>query len=425
MGAEEGGGGKEEKFGRVPPPPGPPPGERPAGRGEGGLRDAASRRLLTALPISAAAPKTCSGNVFIDEFLIRQSSSVLSAAAAGKMPVEMCKTNRMRSAPSAAQIHAPFPVLRLPPLSAITSSPSSPPWRRRSRASGGGETEGSGAPPRSGFLRDQRVSQRNFLARSQAGAEPVGLRGGGWGGGWGVVCLFFYCLAKSLFIVRKTRSVRSLLLLPAARARRQRAKRSGAPIHTDTGWEMSVTPPPPNSHRSHSVTPQSTALLSPFVLRTSKLLLILNANTLLLLVVVVFISHFVVVVCLFVWLLLICNGEKKIEKKKKRKKKGKKKITTTKKAKTKKNPGECVRGGGGSKAVHWMGAINVHCSPPSPNSWERTRPAPLPAPCTEIQHTLGSRHPQTASTDRQTHRAAVPAAALLLLRCPRHPDNYK
>lgn len=278
MGAEEGGGGKEEKFGRV-PPPGPPPGERPAGRGEGGLRDAASRRLLTALPISAAAPKTCSGNVFIDEvnfppslslahaltlflafkFLIRQSSSVLSAAAAGKMPVEMCKTNRMRSAPSAAQIHAPSLVLRLPPLSAITS-PSSPPWRRRSRASGGGETEGSGAPPAPAFseIKESRSATFSPARRLVPSRWGCGVAVGGF------VCLFFYCLAKSLFIVRKTRSVRSLLLLPAARARRQRAKRSGAPIHTDTGWEMSVTPPPPNSHRSHSVTPQSTALLSRF-----------------------------------------------------------------------------------------------------------------------------------------------------------------
>lgn len=72
---EEGGGGrKEKKFGRVLLSPGPgfPPrvssrrGERGArGGGEGGVWDEASHRLVTGMPISAATPKTCLGNVFI------------------------------------------------------------------------------------------------------------------------------------------------------------------------------------------------------------------------------------------------------------------------------------------------------------------------------------------------------------------------
>lgn len=73
---EEGGRGgrKEKKFGRVllSPGPGPPPrvssrlGERGArGGGEGGVWDEASHRLVTGMPISAATPKTCLGNVFI------------------------------------------------------------------------------------------------------------------------------------------------------------------------------------------------------------------------------------------------------------------------------------------------------------------------------------------------------------------------
>lgn len=130
---------------------------------------------------------------------------------------------------------------------------------------GGGAERAAAVRRRVRALPPLRLSPRSKSLAAQLSRPLAGWcrAGGAAGRRWGglFVC-FFYCLAKSLFIVRKTRSVRSLLLLPAARARRRRAKRSGAPIHTDTGWEMSVTPPPPNSHRSHSVTPQSTALLS-------------------------------------------------------------------------------------------------------------------------------------------------------------------
>lgn len=120
---EEGGGGGEEGekvwSGSPLARSGSPPrvssrrGERGArGGGEGGVWDEANHGLVTGMPISAATPKTCLGNVFIYKvnfppslshtlslsfsfkFLIRQSSSVLSAAA-GKMPVEMCKINRI------------------------------------------------------------------------------------------------------------------------------------------------------------------------------------------------------------------------------------------------------------------------------------------------------------------------------------------
>lgn len=71
------------------------------------------------------------------------------------------------------------------------------------------------------------------------------------------VCLGFYCVDNSLFIVQKTRSIRSLLLLPALslRARKQIIKRSKAPIHTYTpdGKCQSLLHLP-NSHRSNSVT---------------------------------------------------------------------------------------------------------------------------------------------------------------------------
>lgn len=132
-----------------------------------------------------------------------------------------------------------------------------------SRASGGDETVNSVTPPLSGFLRDQRVSKRNFLARSLDGLFQA--RGFVcccccccccWGV-VGVVCLFFYCADNCLFIVQKPRSIQSLLLLPALslRARKQIIKRRKAPIHTYTpdGKCQSLLHLP-NSHRSNSVT---------------------------------------------------------------------------------------------------------------------------------------------------------------------------
>lgn len=153
-----------------------------------------------------------------------------------------------------------------------------------SRASGGDETVNSVTPPLSGFLRDQRVSKRNFLARSLACFKlvdlcvVVALVVGGF-----FVCLVFYCVGNSLFIVQKTRSIQSLLLLPALslRARKQIIKRSKAPIHTYTpdGKCQSLLHLP-NSHRSNSVTTGEdyfSLLLSLFFLfHKSKLLLLLD-----------------------------------------------------------------------------------------------------------------------------------------------------
>lgn len=153
-----------------------------------------------------------------------------------------------------------------------------------SRASGGDETVNSVTPPLSGFLRDQRVSKRNFLARSLACFKLVDLCvvvalvvGGVF------VCMVFYCVGNSLFIVQKTRSIQSLLLLPALslRARKQIIKRSKAPIHTYTpdGKCQSLLHLP-NSHRSNSVTTGEdyfSLLLSLFFLfHKSKLLLLLD-----------------------------------------------------------------------------------------------------------------------------------------------------
>lgn len=163
------------------------------------------------------------------------------------------------------------------------------------------------------------------------------------------VCLFVYCVANSLFIVQKTRSIQSLLLLPALslRARKQIIKRSKAPIHTYTpdGKCQSLLHLP-NSHRSNSVTTGEdyfSVLLSLFFppqIEASSATKY-NANT-------VFFYHGF----FFFWLILICNRKKKI-----RNTKTKKKQNTKKKfAKTKKSPGECVQrgraGGGGRKASH-------------------------------------------------------------------------
>lgn len=63
----------------------------------------------------------------------------------------------------------------------------------------------------------------------------------------------FIALIIAFLIVQETRSI--LLLLPSLKSEQEKQRIGGegkkkgvkAPIHTDhTGWEMSVTPPPPS-----------------------------------------------------------------------------------------------------------------------------------------------------------------------------------
>lgn len=152
----------------------------------------------------------------------------------------------------------------------------------------------------------------------------------------GVVCLFFYCVDNSLFIVQKTRSIQSLLLLPALslRARKQIIKRSKAPIHTYTpdGKCQSLLHLP-NSHRSNSVTTGEdyfSLLLSfffpPQIEASSDTKY--NANT--------FFYHGF----FFFWLILICN----------RRRKKKKKPHTQKICQNQEKPRRvCAKGGGGGE----------------------------------------------------------------------------
>lgn len=91
-------------------------------------------------------------------------------------------------------------------------------------------------PPRQAFLRDQRVSKRNFLARWLVSKKSS----------WIWAMLVFIALIIAFSLCRKRgRSSLSFSSHHLVSSRKQTVKRSKAPVHTDhTGWEMSVTPPP-------------------------------------------------------------------------------------------------------------------------------------------------------------------------------------